>query len=51
MESLIIQFYVTVELRSPVFGRPSWAYHLEAQAKRKKKKRKEKTKTFFSPAF
>lgn len=34
MESLLIEFYVTAELWSPVFGRPSWAYHLKAQAKR-----------------
>lgn len=36
MESLLIQFYAAAELWSPVFGRPSWAYHLEAQVKRKK---------------
>lgn len=38
MESLLIQFYAAAELCSLVFGRLSWAYHLEAEAKRKKKK-------------
>lgn len=38
MESLFAQFYATAEPWFPVFGWPSWAYHIEAQVKREKKK-------------